>query len=263
MSTLKLASVALHFRVDGLTTGDTLIFSNSLGCDLHMWDAQVDALSGRYRIVRYDTRGHGQSGYDGSPLTVDRLAADVLALMDHLAIERAHLCGLSLGGVMALQLSVTHPQRFVRVVFANTAARIGSLESWSERIAGVRAGGMTAVRDAALARFLSLEFRERRPDVAQRIADMIERTTPEGYIACSEALRDSDLRPVVSSITLPSLIIGSELDVSTPPAQSEWLHGAIAGSELVIIPKTAHLSCVESADAFNTALGRFLGGDAP
>ncbi|MEO7964148.1 MAG: 3-oxoadipate enol-lactonase [Gemmatimonadaceae bacterium] len=252
-------TVALHYRVDGTANGPVLVFSNSLGCNLHMWDAQVSALEDRFRIVRYDTRGHGLSGHDGAPLTLERLTGDVLALMDHLEIGHAHFCGLSLGGATALQLAVSHPERLDRVVFANTAARIGTPEIWTERIAGVHVGGMAAVRDAALARFLSLPFRERNPEAARKVADMIGKTTPDGYIACSEALRDGDLRSVVGSIAVPSLIIGSELDVSTPPAQSEWLHDAIRESELEIIPNTAHLSCVESPRQFNAALMNFLG----
>ena len=259
MSTWRRGTVELFYRLDGPVSGPAVVFSNSLGCDLHMWDAQAAVLAHRFRVVRYDTRGHGRSGHDGAPATLEALASDVLSLLDHLGIARFHVCGLSLGGATALELAAHHPERLDRVIFANTAAKIGTSESWSERIAAVQRGGMAAVRDAALGRFLSAPFRARRPDVARKIAGMLEVTTPGGYVTCCEALRDADLRPVVGSIVAPSLIIASELDVSTPPAQSKALHAAIRGSELVVIPKTAHLSCVESPERFNAALVQFLG----
>ena len=258
MSVLRRGGADLHYRLDGPHGAPPVVFSNSLGCDWHMWDAQVAALEDRFRLVRYDTRGHGRSGDAGEPVTLEELAGDVLALMDHLGITRSHLCGLSLGGATALWLAAHHPERLDRVVFANTAAKIGTPELWAERIEAVRRGGMSAVRDAALGRFLSAPFRIRCPEVTRQIAAMIQATAPGAYIACCEALRDADLRPVVASIGVRALIVASELDVSTPPAQAEALHAAIRGSQLMVLPQTAHLSNVESADVFNTALLAFL-----
>lgn len=258
MSLLRVDGAELHYQLDGSAGAPSVIFSNSLGCDVHMWDAQVAALRDRFHIVRYDTRGHGGSRYHGESLTLERLAADVLAVMDHLGIGRVHVCGLSLGGATALWLAAHRPDRLDRAVFANTAALIGTPELWATRIGAVRTGGMAAVRDAAVERFLSAPFRARSPDVVRQIAAMIQATAPDAYVACCEALRDADLRPVVPSIHVPSLIIASEWDVSTPPSLSEELHAAIGDSELVLIPRTAHLSSVESSDAFNAALLKFL-----
>ncbi len=259
MSVLHVNGADLYYRLDGAEREDVVVFINSLGCDLHMWDAQVASLQDRFRIVRYDARGHGRSTCSQEPFTLDQLAGDALAIMDHVGISRANVCGLSLGGATALWLAAHRPDRIERAVFANTGAKIGTPEIWNARIAAVRAGDMAVVREGTLERFLSAPFRARCPDVARRIADMLQATSPQGYVGCCEALRDADLRPDIATIALPSLIIASELDVSTPPSLSQELHAAIAGSELVVIPQTAHLSSVESPDAFNDALLKFLG----
>jgi len=175
-----------------------------------------------------------------------------------LHIEHAHICGLSLGGVIALWFAVHYPTRIKSAIFADTAARIGSEEIWDARIDAVRAGGMGAVRDAVLARFLSETFRQRHPETTQQIGAMIEATDPAGYIGTCAALRAADLREIVSAIHVPSLILVGALDVSTPPSQSQELHTAIAGSQLVIFPDVAHLSNVEQAEAFSKNVLAFV-----
>jgi 3-oxoadipate enol-lactonase len=252
---LRLAS-----RVDGTPGAPPLIFSNSLGCDLSMWDDQVAALGSRFRIVRYDTRGHGQSGVPSEPATIDQLGRDLLAVLDHYSIERAHMCGLSVGGLTALWVAAMHPGRVDKAVFADTAARIGTVESWSARIDAVRDGGMAAIRDTVIGRFFSEGIRARRPDVAERFARTLEAINPIGYTAVCSALHDADLRPLVSRITAPSLIVVGELDEATPPSQSRELHAAISGSELVVLPEASHLSNIEQPGAFNACLLRFLTG---
>jgi 3-oxoadipate enol-lactonase len=191
------------------------------------------------------------------PYTLERLGRDLLALLDALEIERAHICGLSLGGMTAQWLAVSHPERVVRAVFANTAARIGSEESWDARIASVRAGGLRSIRDASLARYFSEPFRQRHPDVAQRTGDLLEATPEDGYIAACEALRIADLRGVVAGIRAPTLVVSGALDETTPAAQGQELHAAIAGSELAILD-AGHLSNIEQADAFNERVLGFL-----
>lgn len=259
MDTMSLDDGAhLAYRVDGSGAAPALVFANSLGTDLRMWDAQVEPLCRVLRIVRYDCRGHGGSDLSGEGVTIERLGRDLLALLDHLGIERAHVCGLSLGGLIAQWVAARHPERVGRVVFAHTAARIGTVESWEARIAAVRAGGMDAVREAVVARFLSTEFRARRPEVARAIGAMVAAIKPEGYIAACLALRDADLRPLTGAIRAPALIVAGALDEATPPAQSEELHAAIAASELVILANAAHLSNVEQPETFNAHLLRFL-----
>lgn len=261
METLTLDDgLALRYQLDGRTDGPALVFSNSLGADLRMWDGQVEALGDAFRIVRYDTRGHGGSGVPGGPASLERLGHDLLALLDHLGVARASLCGLSLGGLTAQWLALRHPERVDRLVLSNTAARIGSVESWQARIAAVEAGGMAAIVEAAIARFFSPALRAARPEIGQRFAATLLATDPAGYCACCAALREADLRGQVASITAPALIIAGELDEATTPAQAEELRAAIPASELVVLAGAAHLANVDRPDAFNAQLRRFLAG---
>jgi len=246
--------VRLAYRVDGPDDAPVLVLINSLGTDLTMWDSQVAHLRHAFRIVRYDCRGHGASGVSFGSYTLELLGLDLLALLDTLQIERAHICGLSLGGMIALWFSAHYPHRVIRAVFANTAVRIGTPESWNARIAAVRANSMAGIRDAVLARFLSEKFRLQHPETTQRIGAMIEATNPIGYIGACMALRAADLRGIVGSIRVPSLILAGELDESTPPAQAKELHFHIAGSQLKIFREVAHLSNVECPKEFSNAV---------
>ena len=257
---VEIDGLGIAYRVDGHEPADALVLVNSLGTDLRMWDPQMEALVRHFRVIRYDCRGHGDSDVPAGPATIDRLGADLVALLDHLHVERAHLCGLSLGGLTALWAAAHHPARVKRAVFANTAARLGTTQSWDERIGAVRAGGMAAIRDAVVARFLGAQFRAARPDVARRIGDMVEATPATGYLAACAALRDADLRDVAPSIRAPSLIVAGELDESAPVRQSEELHAAIAGSELVVLAGAAHLTNVERAEEFTRLVVDWFAG---
>ena len=259
-ASVEIDGLSIAYRVDGREAADVLVFVNSLGTDLHMWDPQIESLARHFRVIRYDCRGHGDSDVPDHPATIERLGADLLALLDHLRVGRAHLCGLSLGGLTALWVAAHHPARVDRAVFANTAARLGTTESWDERMRAVRAGGMAAIRDTVVARFLGAPFRAAHPDVASRIGDMVEGTPASGYLAACAALRDADLRDVVRCIRAPSLIVAGELDQSASVSQSKELHAAIAGSELVVLAGAAHLTNVEQAEEFTRVLSRFLRG---
>lgn len=250
--------VRLAYRVDGPDDAPTLVLINSLGTNMHMWDQQVAQLSHTLRIVRYDSRGHGSSDVPASPYTFEQLGYDLLVLLDALQIERAHICGLSLGGIVALWLAVMYPERVSRAVFANTAARIGTEESWDTRINAVAAGGMAAIRDAVVARFLSARFREHNPEMTQQISDMVEATNPMGYSGACAALRGADLRTQVSAIRVPSLIIAGALDESTPPSQARELHAGITGSQLIVFDEVAHLSNIERPKEFSEYVLNFL-----
>jgi 3-oxoadipate enol-lactonase len=250
------------YRVDGPADGATpVVLLHSLGTDLRMWSPQVAPLARRFRVVRYDCRGHGASDVPREPIDIERLGRDLIALLDHLEMRRAHLCGVSLGGVTALWVATHHPERVDRLVLANTGARIGTTEGWDERIRAVRAGGMSAVRDAVLARFLGPSLRAAHPEVEHAIGEMLDRTPAAGYVAVCQALRDADLTADVARIRAPALIVAGELDESTPLALSEALHAAIPGSELTVLPGAAHLSSVEEPDAFTALVERFLTAD--
>ena len=234
------SGVRFAYQVDGLDNASTLVLINSAGTNLHMWDAQVARLSHTLRIVRFDARGHGASDVPVGPYTIEQLGLDLLALLDELRIEQANICGLSLGGITALEFAIAYPHRVARAVFANTAVRIGTTESWNARIEAVKMGGMASIRDMVLARFLSANFRRQHPEKAQQIGDMIEATNPTGYIGACAALRDADLRASIHEICTPALIIGSTLDESTPPSQAHELHANILDSQLKIFDDVAH-----------------------
>jgi 3-oxoadipate enol-lactonase len=250
--------VQLAYQVEGADNAPPLLFLNSLGTNLRMWEPQVAALVGDFRIIRSDIRGHGLSAVPPGPYSVDRLGLDVLALLDALLIDRAHICGLSLGGLIALWLAARYPERVRSAIFANTGARIGTREGWNARIAAVQAGGMAAVREMVLARFFSTGFRAAHPDVVAGVGAMLDTTDPAGYSAACAAVRDAHLKPLIPGISVPALIITGALDVSTRPLQSEELHGAIQGSKLVVFHEAAHLSNLEQPAMFTSAVRRFL-----
>lgn len=250
--------VRIAYRVDGPADAPTLVLLNSIGTNMHMWDQQVARLNTTLRIVRYDCRGHGDSDAPAGEYTIEQLGLDLLALLDTLQIEQTQLCGLSLGGMIALWFTITYPTRVTRAVFANTAARIGTVERWNERIDAVKTNGMAAIRDASLTRFLSADFRQRNPEMTQQIGEMIEATPTTGYSGACAVLRDTDLRELVSTIHIPALILAGELDTSTPPSQARELHAALTGSQIHTFADVAHLSNVERPIEFSNYLQTFL-----
>ena len=249
--------VRLHYEIQGPSGAPTVVFSNSLGTDQSMWDAQAAALTHTFRVLRYDTRGHGQSSVPKGPYRVEQLAADVIALLDELEIPRAHFCGLSMGGQLGLWLGIHHPDRINRLMACNTGAKIGNPETWSARIDGVRNGGMKAVATAVMERFLSPEFRTRCPEVTAALQQKIESTSPDGYVACCEAIRDTDVTADLGKIRSRTLVIAGSKDPSTPPALGRFIREHIAGAGYTELP-TAHLSNIEAPEQFNAELTRFL-----
>jgi 3-oxoadipate enol-lactonase len=258
MNFLTANGIRLAYRIDGPEDAPVLVLVNSLGTSMQMWEPQMPRFSRALRVVRYDCRGHGASDAPVGAYTVEQLGRDLLGLLDALQIERAHICGLSLGGMVALWLAVNAPERVDRVVLADTAARIGTAEGWSTRIALVSAGGMGAIGEMVLARFLSERFRRHYPEAALQIRAILEATNSQGYIGACAALRDADLRAALPVIHVPSLIIVGEEDEATPPAQAQDLHSALKRSELVMLREAAHLSNVEQPEAFSSAVLTFL-----
>ena len=252
--------VRIAYRVDGDDSRDALVLINSLGTDLRLWEPQMPELTRHFRVIRYDCRGHGESDVPPAPASMDRIGADLIALLDCLHVDRAHLCGLSLGGITALWAAAYHRERVGRVVLANAAARFGTTESWDERMSAVRAGGMTAISEAVVGRFLGAPFRAAYPGVTRRITEMVEATPAAGYVAVCAALRDADLRDVASRIRAPVLVLAGELDQSAPLRLSQELHASIASSELVVLPGAAHLTNVEQAPEFTRIVTKFLRG---
>jgi 3-oxoadipate enol-lactonase len=253
----QIDDVHLHYRTAGDPAHPCVVFSNSLGTDLRMWDAQAAALADSFYVVRYDTRGHGQSARGSAPVTIARLGQDVVGLLNILDIRRAHFCGISMGGLTGQWLGAHAPARIARLVLANTAARIGTAEGWSARAALVRGVGMGAVADGAAARWFTPAFIERERHTVSLMIGALREQDAEGYAACCEALAEADLRGALGSIAPPTLSIAGEFDPVTTVADGEALAAAIPGAQLALVP-ASHISNIEAEQPFTSVLLRFL-----
>lgn len=247
----------LNVAVEGPDGGPALMLSNSLGCTLEMWDPQIGALAKQFRVIRYDRRGHGRSGVPSGPYSIERFGRDVLAILDALRIERAHWCGLSMGGMVGQWLGANAPQRFDRIVLANTSCYYPDPANWDARIKAVKDGGLAAVADAVIAGWLTAGFREREPAAAARMKAMLLAAPQAGYLACCEALRTLDQRALLPRITRPTLVIVGRNDPSTPLAAGEYIRAHVPGASMTILD-AAHISNVEQPQAFTAAVTGFL-----
>jgi 3-oxoadipate enol-lactonase len=243
----------LEICVDGPADAPALLFINSIGCEQAMWDAQAAALAGRFRVIRYDARGHGGSTTPPGDYRLADLGRDALTVLDAASVERAHVCGLSLGGLTAQWLAIHAPERVERLVLASTAARIGTAQGWRERIELVRHGGMDGVAELALGRFFCERFRLGHPQAAAAVRDQLLRTRVDGYAGCCAALRDADLCGEICSIVAPTLVMAGALDVSTPRSQGEALARGLKHARLQVLD-AAHLSNIERPGEFTAAL---------
>jgi len=248
----------IAWRADGPSDARVLLLSNSLGTDMGMWSHQIDALAERFRVLRYDSRGHGASSTTPGDYSLDRLGRDALALLDALDIDRIDFCGVSLGGMIGQWLAWRAPERLGRIVLSNTSAFMGPSASWQMRIDAVRRDGMAGIADAILARWLTERFVALRPDLAAGLVATLKATDPQGYAGCCAAIRDMDLRPTARLVTTPALVIGGSEDPATPPGHAIALADHLQGAILLMLP-TAHLANIEAPDAFNRALLDFLG----
>jgi len=257
MPILEHGQAPIAYTLEGPLDAPLVVLSNSLGTTLSMWDAQAAALAPDFRVLRYDTRGHGGSGPCGDACTLDVLGGDVLRLLDALDIERAHFCGISMGGLTGLWLGVHAGQRLRSLVVANSAARIGSAAAWNERAALVEANGMDEVAKGAAGRWFTPAFSERAPGVVAALADGLRRCDAAGYAACCRALAGADLRASLGAIAVPTLLIGGRHDPVTTVADLEFMRERIPGAQGTVL-ETSHLSNIEAPDAFTGALRAFL-----
>lgn len=259
MPIATLRDLRLHYRIDGDAGSPPLLLSNSLGTSLDMWEPQMPVLAGRFRVVRYDSRGHGQSEVTPGPYSIGQLAQDALALLDALSIPRAHFCGLSMGGMAGMWIGINAPDRVDRLVLANTAAKIGTAETWDARIDAVRKGGTAAVASAVLARWFTSQLLDQPTPLIAQLRATFERTSPEGYIASCAAVRDMDQRHALARIHAPTLVIAGADDLVTPPGDGRFAADRIVDARYVELP-AAHLSNIQAAPAFTQALVQFLSG---
>lgn len=260
MPVLKLADGDMNYQLDGAADKPVLVLSNSLGTDLGMWDTQIPAFTEHFRVLRYDTRGHGQSVVSEGPYSIEQLGRDVLALLDALDIQKAYFCGLSMGGLIGQWLGINAGERLHKLVLCNTAAKIANDEVWNTRIATVLKGGQQAMRelrDASIARWFTPAFAEAQPAQANRITEMLAATSPEGYAANCAAVRDADFREEVARIAVPTLIVAGTEDAVTTPEHGRFMQERIQGAEMAEF-HAAHLSNVEAGELFTKRVLAFL-----
>lgn len=250
--------VRLRTRTDGDASAPALLLVNSLGTDLSMWDDQITLWATTHLVVRFDQRGHGGSDVPPPPYTVEQFGRDALSVIDQHGIDRADLCGISLGGLVALWIAATATQRVHRAVLADTAARIGSEETWRDRAAAVRAGGMGAVTDLVLDRFFSPGFRASGATAVAHVERTLLRTDVEGYAGSCEALAVADLRDLAPQAGVPILVVVGDEDVATPPSTAEELVRLLPDAELSSLPGAGHLANLERPEAFARLVADFL-----
>ena len=247
----------IHYRVDGPDEATPVLLSNALGSTLDMWFPQVAELQSTFRLIRYDTRGHGRSSVPRGDYTLEELGEDAMHVLDAVGVEEAHVCGLSLGGLTAMWLGAYQPSRLRGLIVADTAARIGTTERWNERVAKARAEGMTAIADLNMGNWFTAAYREQEPETVARIHRMIAACHPDGYIGCCAALRDADLRDVIHRVGATTLVIAGNQDPSTTLADAEFISQHIPDATLLTLD-AAHLSNVECASRFTRHLETFV-----
>ncbi|WP_371059784.1 3-oxoadipate enol-lactonase [Rhodosalinus sp. 5P4] len=248
--------VRLHWREDGDPEGAPVVFANSLGTDLRLWDAVLPHLPAGLRIIRYDKRGHGLSEAPPAPYAMGQLVSDAEALLDHLGVRNCVFVGLSIGGMIAQGLAVKRMDQIRAVVLSNTAAKIGTKEMWEDRIATVRAQGIEGLADPVMERWFSAAFRAT-PELALW-RNMLVRQPADGYAGCSAAISGTDLYTPTSGLRLPALGIAGDADGSTPPDLVRETVELIPGAEFRLIRGAGHLPCVEKPGEYAEILAEFL-----
>lgn len=256
----RVNDVLIHYELEGPEDAPLITMSHSLAANLEMWNVQIPVLRDRYRILRFDTLGHGSSSAPPGPYTIEMLAAETIGLLDHLAIRRTHFVGLSMGGMIGQVLACSYPDRIEKLVLCDTTACVPPEMTpiWDERIRAVEADGMSALAEQTLERWLSDGFRRNHPDITAWIRNMILHTPVMGYVGCSRAISTFDILDELSKVAAPTLIIAGEKDESTPVSAARAIQERIRGSELAVIPGALHLSSIEAADFFNSRLTSFL-----
>jgi len=247
----------IHYALEGPASRPVVVLSNSLGTDFSMWDPQIPEFTKSFRVLRYDTRGHGKSSITPGDYSADQLANDVLALADSLNLGRFHFCGLSMGGMTGMWLAANSPQRLNRLIISSAAAKFGTLEMWNKRMDSIRKQGMKPVAIAAIERWFTPAFRAKNPSTVANIQRILESTNLEGYISNCAAVRDFDFRDQLGKIGAPTLLISGAHDPSTTPADGRFLADHIRGARYVEL-NGAHLCNVEDAALFTQKVVAFL-----
>ena len=250
--------IELNCVIEG--EGPWLTMSHSLACNLSMWDPQMQVLTKHYKVLRFDTRGHGASSAPAGAYTLEQMADDVHGLFAELGIKRTHWVGLSMGGMIGETYALKYPGVFQSMVLADTTSRRppNAAEMWGDRIRTAREQGMEALVDSTLERWFTAPYRKAHPDVMARIGDDIRNTPVAGFAGCCEAIAKIDVLDRLKEIDCPALVMVGDQDHGTPPEMARQIHANLRGSDLLIIPDAAHLSNVEQSEVFNRALTEFL-----
>jgi 3-oxoadipate enol-lactonase len=256
---VKANGIEFNYQIDGAQDAPWLILSNSLACNLSMWDPQAAELKRAFRILRYDQRGHGETEAPAGRYTFDVLMADVIGLMDAISIPRAHFVGLSMGGATALGLAQRHPDRFDRIIICDSpcASTPATAQQWEERIVVAQEKGMQALVEPTITRWFPPETVAANPPHLDRVRTMIGTTPVSGFIGCAAALADHDFRSQVAAVTLPVLFMVGEKDGTTPAAMRQ-MHEALTGSKFVQLMGAGHISNLDQPDACTRAMREFL-----
>jgi len=255
---IKVNGINVNYEIEG--EGPVVTFGHALGTNLSLWEEQARALLGRYRVLRFDTRGHGQSSAPAGASTLEELAEDLKGLLDGLGITETHYVGISMGGMIGQTFALKYSAIMRSLVLCDTTSRYAAEAAavWQERIDTVEAKGMEGVVEAMLERWFTAPFRQRRPDVMDRVRAMLRSTSPQGYVGCCHALPKINVTARLKELRCPALVIVGEEDPGTPVTMAREIHEALPGSELVIIPSASHLSNLEQPQIFNAALLGFL-----
>jgi len=249
----------IHVETAGREGAPPLMLSNSLGTDLTMWDDQVTPFTEHFRLIRYDRRGHGQSGVPQGPYSMERLGRDVIAVLDVLGIDKTNWCGLSMGGMVGQWLGANVPDRVEKLILSNCTDYYADKSPWNDRIAFVRDKGLATIVGSNMERWFTQGFREQHPEVIERFTEMFVATDRNGYIACGQAVRDMDHRALLPRIKAPTLIIAGRHDLATTLAAGESMRDRIPGARLAVI-EAAHISNAEQPTAYAETVLNFLLG---
>ena len=257
MPTFTSNQASINYQTFGDHTKPALIFSNSLGTQFSMWQPQLDALKKDFYMICYDTRGHGQSSAPQGPYSIELLGEDVIHLMDHLHIDKANFCGISMGGLTGQWLAINHPERFEHVIVANTAAQIGQEQAWKDRASLVREQGLESIASTAATRWFTEGFIKKNPKIVARLSSELGDGSNEGYASCCEALAKADLREEIKTISIPVLVIVGTQDPVTTVKDGQFMINNIRSSALFEID-ASHISNIEQPQAFNKAIFDFI-----
>ena len=250
-----------NYFLEGPQEGPVVVLAHPLGATLRLWDPQAAALVGKYRVLRYDVRGHCDSEAPPGPYTLSQMADDLRELLESHGIGRAHVVGLSMGGLIGMTLALAYPGVVKSLALCDTTACYGPgvKPMWDDRIRAAEANGMTeALIERTMAIWFTPEYQRAHKDQVDRVRAMLRNTDPRGYVASVKAIADVDLSEKIRAIRCPTLVVVGEKDPGTPPAMARIIHERIAGSKLLVIPGAMHCSVMESAAEFNRALLAFL-----